>query len=39
MNTDGQMENKERRVPAGFLERDLAHGDFSMATLADRGVF
>ena len=31
--------NEERREAVGFLERDVAHGDFSMATLADREVF
>ena len=31
--------NEECRGPAGFLARNLAHGDFSMATSADREVF
>ena len=26
-------------MPVGFLERDLAQGNFSMATLGDREVF
>jgi hypothetical protein len=28
----GTDKNKERRVPVGFLERNLVHGDFLVAT-------
>jgi hypothetical protein len=34
-----RIKKEGRRAPAGFLERNLVHGDFSMATWADREVF